>query len=293
MWHQLPSTQKRRPGGYGAASPAADAGAASASRFPAGRATLGRTSGRDPPSAGTTSSRRTWSTCPRSRSTSTTSRTRSSWSSSRPAATGSRSCGRPRTWRGSQQAGHRASAASGRRDGALALARHVRRDAAAAGLAGLRQPGRSGGLRALDGRAAADRGRVPSRGVRHADGTRAPVPVGRRARRTRRAATSTSRRWDPVAVGTHPAGASAWGVHDLVGNGWEWTSTLFAPFPGFQPDGVVPRVLGRLLRRRARRDEGRLAGDGAPRWCAASFRNWFRPTYPYVYATFRCVRPAE
>jgi len=22
-----------------------------------------------------------------------------------------------------------------------------------------------------------------------------------------------------------------------------------------------------------------------------SFRNWFRPNYPYVYATFRCVQP--
>ena len=22
-------------------------------------------------------------------------------------------------------------------------------------------------------------------------------------------------------------------MHDLVGNGWEWTSTEFAPFPGF------------------------------------------------------------
>ena len=27
--------------------------------------------------------------------------------------------------------------------------------------------------------------------------------------------------WDPVAIGSYPAGASAWGVHDLVGNGWE------------------------------------------------------------------------
>jgi hypothetical protein len=24
-----------------------------------------------------------------------------------------------------------------------------------------------------------------------------------------------------------------------------------------------------------------------------TFRNWFRATYPYVYASFRCVRPAE
>jgi formylglycine-generating enzyme required for sulfatase activity len=31
--------------------------------------------------------------------------------------------------------------------------------------------------------------------------------------------------WDPVPAGSRPAGASAWGVHDLVGNGWEWTST--------------------------------------------------------------------
>ena len=24
-----------------------------------------------------------------------------------------------------------------------------------------------------------------------------------------------------------------------------------------------------------------------------TFRNWFRPRYPYVYATFRCVRDHE
>src|SRR6266852_1113190 len=39
--------------------------------------------------------------------------------------------------------------------------------------------------------------------------------------------------WDPLPVGSHPAGASAFGVHDLVGNGWEWTRTEFAAFPGF------------------------------------------------------------
>jgi len=43
------------------------------------------------------------------------------------------------------------------------------------------------------------------------------------------------RRFDPEPAGSTPRGASAGGVHDLVGNGWEWTSTPFAPFPGFEP----------------------------------------------------------
>jgi ergothioneine biosynthesis protein EgtB len=41
--------------------------------------------------------------------------------------------------------------------------------------------------------------------------------------------------WEPHPAGSHPAGRSAWGVDDLVGNGWEWTSTVFGPFDGFKP----------------------------------------------------------
>ena len=96
-------------------------------------------------------------------------------------------------------------------------------------------------------------------------------------------------RFDPVAVGTHPAGVSAWGVHDLIGNGWEWTSTPFEPFPGFQAMASYPEYSADFY------DGKHLVMKGAsPATPIAtirrSFRNWFRPHYPYVYATFRGVR---
>jgi formylglycine-generating enzyme required for sulfatase activity len=94
--------------------------------------------------------------------------------------------------------------------------------------------------------------------------------------------------WDPVPVGSYPAGASAWGVHDLVGNGWEWTSSVFDGFPGFQPMACYPVYSADFF------DGKHFVMKGASPATASdlirrSFRNWFRPNYPYVYATFRCV----
>ncbi|HEY0788326.1 MAG TPA: SUMF1/EgtB/PvdO family nonheme iron enzyme, partial [Thermoanaerobaculia bacterium] len=94
------------------------------------------------------------------------------------------------------------------------------------------------------------------------------------------------RRLDPLPVGTHPHGASAWGIHDLVGNGWEWTSSLFAPFDGFTPMPSYPQYSADFF------DGAHFVMKGASPATPAglvrrSFRNWFRPNYPYVYAKFR------
>lgn len=98
-------------------------------------------------------------------------------------------------------------------------------------------------------------------------------------------------RWDPEPVGAHPDGTSAFGVHDLVGNGWEWTSDVFAPFEGFEPMPSYPEYSADFF------DGGHFVMKGASPVTARSlvrrgFRNWFRPCYPYVYATFRCVGDA-
>jgi gamma-glutamyl hercynylcysteine S-oxide synthase len=98
--------------------------------------------------------------------------------------------------------------------------------------------------------------------------------------------------WDPTSVGAHPAGRSAWGIDDLVGNGWEWTSSIFSPFPGFRPMASYPEYSADFF------DGDHFVMKGASPATARelirpTFRNWFRPRYPYVYATFRLVRSAS
>jgi iron(II)-dependent oxidoreductase len=94
--------------------------------------------------------------------------------------------------------------------------------------------------------------------------------------------------WEPVPAGSRPEAASSWGVHDLVGNGWEWTSSVFAPFPGFVPMASYPEYSSEFF------DGQHFVLKGASPATARelvrpSFRNWFRPNYPYVYAKFRTV----
>ncbi len=95
-------------------------------------------------------------------------------------------------------------------------------------------------------------------------------------------------RSDPVRVGSFPGGRSAWGVQDLVGNGWEWTSTVFSGFPGFRPMASYPEYSADFFDGRHFVLKGGSSGTPAE-LLRRSFRNWFRPHYPYVYATFRSV----
>ncbi|MET0229527.1 MAG: SUMF1/EgtB/PvdO family nonheme iron enzyme [Rhodanobacteraceae bacterium] len=119
------------------------------------------------------------------------------------------------------------------------------------------------------------------------DGTERAYPWGDSAPDARRG-NFDFRSWEPRSVDAHRDGDSAFGVRGLVGNGWEWTSTTFAPFAGFEPFPFYPGYSADFF-------DGQhyVAKGGSPLTAASmlrrSFRNWFQPHYPYVFAGFRCV----
>ena len=96
-------------------------------------------------------------------------------------------------------------------------------------------------------------------------------------------------RWNPTPVNAFPEGQSSFGVYDLLGNGWEWTSTKFGPLPGFTPFPFYRGYSADFF-------DGKhfVIKGGSSRTAACmlrpSFRNWFQPHYQYAYAGFRCVK---
>ena len=95
-------------------------------------------------------------------------------------------------------------------------------------------------------------------------------------------------RWDATPTGAFRAGRSAYGVADLVGNGWEWTRTVFAPFDGFEPFPCYPGYSANFFDGKHYVLKG---GSARTARCILrrSFRNWFQPHYPFIYSGFRCV----
>ncbi|GIE89256.1 ergothioneine biosynthesis protein EgtB [Actinoplanes regularis] len=92
----------------------------------------------------------------------------------------------------------------------------------------------------------------------------------------------------PAPVGAYPAGASPLGVHQLIGDVWEWTSTVFHGYPGFKvfPYAEYSEVFFggdyRVLR------GGSFGTDAAA--CRGTFRNWDHPIRRQIFSGFRCVR---
>ncbi len=93
--------------------------------------------------------------------------------------------------------------------------------------------------------------------------------------------------WGPAPVGSYPAGASAYGAEQLLGDVYEWTASPFLGYPGYSsfpyPEysevffGEDYRVL-------------RGASWATSRWVArSSFRNWDYPQRRQIFAGVRLV----
>ena len=89
---------------------------------------------------------------------------------------------------------------------------------------------------------------------------------------------------------THPVGlkrANAWGLHDMLGNVWEWTADLYGPYPS----GSVTDPVGPL------RGSGRVARGGSWYQAAGGVRSAIRafhsPGSGFYILGFRLVREVE
>ncbi len=98
------------------------------------------------------------------------------------------------------------------------------------------------------------------------------------------------RHLQPAVAGSYPDGASPLGVHQLIGDVWEWTSSGFTGYPGFAPfpyPEYSEVFLGgdyRMLR------GGSFGTDRSV--SRGTFRNWDHPVRRQIFAGFRCARDA-
>ncbi len=94
----------------------------------------------------------------------------------------------------------------------------------------------------------------------------------------------------PAPAGAYPAGASPLGVHQLIGDVWEWTSSDFTGYPGFAafPYREYSEVFFsphyKVLR------GGSFGTDRAA--CRGTFRNWDYPVRRQIFSGLRCARDA-
>jgi iron(II)-dependent oxidoreductase len=97
-------------------------------------------------------------------------------------------------------------------------------------------------------------------------------------------------RWGTTAVGSFPSGASACGCLDMTGNVWEWTSTPFAGFKGFQPF-PYPEYSEVWFDGDHRVLKGGSWATGAS-VLRTSFRNFFRRHFRIAFAGIRLAEDA-
>jgi iron(II)-dependent oxidoreductase len=96
--------------------------------------------------------------------------------------------------------------------------------------------------------------------------------------------------FDTAQIGAYPRNLSPIGCYGMIGDVWEWTSSDFAPYPGYE---TFPY---------AEYSEAFFGGDykvlRGGSWATAAdvarstFRNWDYPIRRQIFSGFRCARDA-
>ena len=95
----------------------------------------------------------------------------------------------------------------------------------------------------------------------------------------------------PAPAGSHPGNISPLGCHGMIGDVWEWTSSHFRPYPGFEafPYPEYSEVFFG--------DEYRVLRGGSwatrPGAIRNTFRNWDFPKRRQIFSGFRCASDAR
>jgi formylglycine-generating enzyme required for sulfatase activity len=100
-----------------------------------------------------------------------------------------------------------------------------------------------------------------------------------------RAATQEAGVGKEQPVGTYPQGGNRWGVQDLIGNLWEWTSSKASLYPG-SPLKLPDVQKGWIVAR------GGSYGSPANK-VSGTMRDWFAPNYKNPVLGFRLVKSAS
>ena len=93
----------------------------------------------------------------------------------------------------------------------------------------------------------------------------------------------------PAPVGAYPAGASAYGAEQMLGDVWEWTTSPLRPWPGFTPM-VYDKYSEPFFEGVATGDYRVLRGGSwavSPDILRPSFRNWDHPIRRQIFSGVR------
>ncbi|MBI4853397.1 MAG: ergothioneine biosynthesis protein EgtB [Acidobacteria bacterium] len=92
--------------------------------------------------------------------------------------------------------------------------------------------------------------------------------------------------WDVSPIGAFPLGISSYGCHQMIGDLWEWTTSDYAPYPGFKPyfNEYTDKwfISQKVLR------GGSYAT--AQSHIRTTYRNYFYPQERWMLVGFRCAK---